>query len=89
MIDSCADAGTWTRADAREWWQANTSGLSTIVNAEDDARMSRTEPPIDLDSRILRRGGGALVLAKESPASQLGSGWFDCRYCRTANRYCN
>jgi serine/threonine-protein kinase len=74
LLWNCADAGTWTQADAREWWHANAGGLSTNVNADDDVPMSRTELLIDLDSRILTRGGGGSVLPQDPPASEPGSG---------------
>ncbi len=50
---ACADAGSWTVAEARSWWSEFAAGLSGASLDGDDIPMSRTGLVVDLDSRLL------------------------------------
>ncbi len=48
----CQDAGVWSSADGKTWWQEFGSGLVSVAD-DDDVPMSRTGLIVDLDSRIM------------------------------------
>ncbi len=54
-LEACADAGTWTQEDAREWWRENASVFSGAGPGGDEVPMSGTELLVDLESRLVTR----------------------------------
>ena len=51
-LGRCADSGTWTWEDARDWWTTHYAGISAAATGQPATPLSNTELLVDLDDRL-------------------------------------